>query len=70
MRGTEKIRQSERDRAVSYTHLDVYKRQVYISILCIFDVECFEKHDTIFKAVNIENTKKTNIYTTITHRCV
>ena len=28
--------------SVSYTHLDVYKRQgVHISILCIFYVECF-----------------------------
>ena len=25
------------------------------------------KHDTIFKALNIENTQKTNTYTTITH---
>ena len=25
------------------------------------------KHDTIFKALNIENTQNTNIYTTIAH---
>ena len=25
------------------------------------------KHDTIFKALNIENTQNTNTYTTITH---
>ena len=40
--------------AVSYTHLP---EQIQINT----------KHDTIFKALNIENTQKTNTYTTITH---
>ena len=40
---------------VSYTHLDVYKRQ---------------KHDTIFKALNIENTQNTKTCLLYTSRCV
>ena len=58
--------------AVSYTHLDVYKRQI-MNIwenLQIYkhktqnkpipeQIQINTKHDTIFKALNIENTQNT-----------
>ena len=76
--------QTQGECAVSYTHLDVYKRQHRGTIMNIWEnlqiykhktqnklipgqIQINTKHDTIFKALNIENTQKTNTHTTITH---
>ena len=48
-----------------WENLQIYKHKTE-SKLIPEQIQINTKHDTIFKALNIENTQKTNTYTTIT----
>ena len=47
-----------------YYVIQIYKQKTK---LILEQIQINTKHDTIFNALNIENTQNTNIYTTITH---
>ena len=49
-----------------WENLQIYKHKTQ-NKLVPEQIEINTKHDTIFKALNIENTQNTNTYTTITH---
>ena len=47
-------------------NLQIYKHKTQNKLIPE-QIQINTKHDTIFKAVNIENTQNTNTYTTVTH---
>ena len=49
-----------------WENLQIYKHKTQKKLIPE-QIQINTKHDTIFKAFNIENTENTNIYTTIIH---
>ena len=49
-----------------WENLQIYKHKTQNKLIAE-QIQINTKHDTIFKALSIENTQNTNKYTTITH---